>query len=176
MFVVFGLPYGVIGIYDTAIGQGFISANLPKVASIIPNWLPPIWFFLGIIAILFFTFEGAYRIVHKSEKKQDKAIRTLIRGIESDILSGKILLEKLKKAPQSDKNIITEWDEWVRLVGECMQREQYSEWFDWFNAIHISQPTLSNMIVACDKGISQLLDIHRRLANSLTSAKKDSQK
>ena len=69
VFVIWGLPYGIVGLYDTAIGQGFLPSHYPKLASLIPNWIPTVWFVLGVIAIMVVTFEGSYRLAHRKSSR-----------------------------------------------------------------------------------------------------------
>ena len=176
MFVIWVLPYGLISAYDTAIGQEFIPSNYPKLSVLTPSWLPSVWFALGIVAFVLITFEGAFRIAHKYEKEQNRTTLEIIGGITNDMFTGKQLLEKLKKSKQLDMYLKEEYDNWLARVGECMQREQYSEFIGWFTATYKHPSvTLEDMIESCDKGITQLSDIHRRLTNSLTPHKKGSQ-
>jgi len=80
VFIIWVLPYGLISAYDTAIGQEFLLSSYPKLGSLIPYWLPPIWFILGIIAIIFVTFEGAYRIVKREIGEKPKYKKPHIIG------------------------------------------------------------------------------------------------
>ncbi len=170
------LPYPVAGLYDLAQGQGYLPSNWYVLSILIPTWLSRLWLIGGVILFLVVTFEGAYRIAHKSRKEQSRVALEIIGGIRNDIYSGKILLEKLKKAKGLDKYLKKEYNDWIDLVGKCMQTEQYSEWFGWFVATHTRpDATLQEVIDACDRGITRLLSIHAKLTNSSMLHKVDSQ-
>lgn len=70
MLVIWGLPYGLIGVYDLLQGQGFLPSDSPLVSQIVPNWLPQVWFILGAIAFVAVTFEGAYRLSTYRSKRE----------------------------------------------------------------------------------------------------------
>lgn len=68
MFVIWGAPWAIINVYDSLIGQEFLSASSPKIGKILTDWNPDwwvIWLLVGVFLFLLVTFEGAYRIVHK---------------------------------------------------------------------------------------------------------------
>ena len=84
VFVIWVLPYGAGAIYDFLQGQGFLPADYPNLSSIVPDWLPPVWFFVGLITFVLVTIEGAYRISHKkieqSSEPHEYIPDTYIRG------------------------------------------------------------------------------------------------
>lgn len=71
MFVVWGLPYGIFAFYDFLLGQEFLPNSYPTLGGIIPNWLPPIWIIIGVIAFIVVTFEGSFRIVRQKSRIGD---------------------------------------------------------------------------------------------------------
>ena len=84
MFVIWGIPYGIIGGYDLLQGQGYLPSGSPLISQIVPNWLPQIWFIVGVIAIIYVTFEGAYRITQKRQNREEiiQYFAELMRGAE----------------------------------------------------------------------------------------------
>ncbi|MDP2719217.1 MAG: hypothetical protein Q8P44_05210 [Dehalococcoidia bacterium] len=110
------------------------------------------------------------------EKEKRKAVHMIIGGIEHDICTGKILMEKLRHSKGLDEYLVKEYHLWYSLVGEFLQKDQYSEYFPWFSVAY-TQPgaTLEKIVNACEAGVNQLLDIHRRLTNSSTLDKEGSQ-
>ena len=69
MGIIWSTPFALIGVYDTAIGQGFLPSNYPKVGTILNNWNQNwlyIWLSFGAILFIIFTFEGAYRLTHRN--------------------------------------------------------------------------------------------------------------
>ena len=73
MFVIVGLPYGIVGGYDFLQGQGFLPDTYPLLSELIPTWVPPLLLGIGIMAFVAITFEGAYRIVRKERGKASEA-------------------------------------------------------------------------------------------------------
>lgn len=77
MFVVWGFPYAMVCLYDTLLGQGFLSSNYPTISQIMPSWVPPAWLIFGMLAFLLVTFEGAYRMNHK-QSQTAKSVYSLV--------------------------------------------------------------------------------------------------
>lgn len=67
MFIVWGLPYAGASLYDLLRGEWFLSWS--ALGEKLPNWLPPLWFGVGILAFLIVTFEGAYRLSHRTSEE-----------------------------------------------------------------------------------------------------------
>ena len=61
MFVIWGIPYRLGGIYDFLQGQEVCFTQYPTIGSLLPSWLPNGWLIVGIVLFLIVTFEGAYQ-------------------------------------------------------------------------------------------------------------------
>lgn len=98
MLVIWGFPYGLIGGYDLLQGQGYLPSDSPLISQIVPNWLPQVWFIVGVIAIIWATFEDAYRITRKRQndvgtishlislvREADKFSITSVRNNSADV-------------------------------------------------------------------------------------------
>jgi len=142
---------------------------------------------LGLLMLLVFTFviqlirapyrqrdEARIRITEmEAEKEKGETVLGIIGAIEHEIVKGKELLEKLKHAPAFDIYLKGEYDRWFDEVGEYLQRKQYSEYAPWVNAAYTdNKASLNDLVRACDQGLNQLVDLHRRLTNSSTPHKK----
>ncbi len=68
MLLIWGLPYGIAGLYDFLQGQEIAFTQYPTIGSLLPAWLPQAWPIVGIFLLLIIAFEGAYRISHKRLK------------------------------------------------------------------------------------------------------------
>ncbi len=122
MFVVWGLPYALGSLYDFLRGEWF--ASWITLGELLPNWLPPLWFGIGIITFLVVTFEGAYRIVQKERNKgqaDDDTVTSfarLMREAENlSIINANIRTDDLKP-------IFEETVAWaIKAVTEISKRE-----------------------------------------------------
>lgn len=90
MLVGWGIPLAIIGLYDTAIGQGFLPNNCPRLGELLNNWNTHwlyIWLVIGALLFITVTFEGTYRIYRKAVKNDISQIveELLSIGIYTDV-------------------------------------------------------------------------------------------
>jgi len=89
--IIWSTPFALIGVYDTAIGQGFLPSNFPKVGATLSNWNPDwlyIWLLFGAILFIIFTFEGVYRLTYRNPSLKidihDSKSESLISAIDKN--------------------------------------------------------------------------------------------
>ncbi len=124
MFVVWGLPYGVGGIYDFLQGQEFLPINVPTLSSIIPDYVPLIWFLIGVIAFIVVTFEGAYRIVQR-ERNQYQPDNDIVASFARLMREGDGLrIIKANDRMDDLKSILEETVTWaIKAIAEISKRK-----------------------------------------------------
>jgi hypothetical protein len=93
----------------------------------------------AILLLIWNLIRAPIYIKWAKEKEECKTVLEIIGGIENDIYTGKILLEKLKHSKGLNKYLREEYDSWYHLVGEFLQKDQYPEFFAWFNAAYMER-------------------------------------
>jgi hypothetical protein len=156
--VVWVIPYGVLGVYDLLLGQEFLPKSWPTLSQLLPNWLPTLWFILGILAILLVTFEGSYRI-----NKKIVHSRKLHSEIQSLIKDGAGILEQVKNHSKFGDTWPTQefkdWREKVRIMLVKYSRsDEESLWYKDVGVIDVEQAQhfSGRVSEACIKGLELL--------------------
>jgi hypothetical protein len=112
VLVIWGLPYGGFSFYDLLRGEWFPS--WPTLGEMLPNWLPPLWFGIGIVAFFIITFEGAYRIVQKERGKGQNISKSIDFLAELINEANKLRIINTNESAPELSSILEEAINWTR--------------------------------------------------------------